>query len=92
VAEVITKKIHYRGASIKPRDIFDVAVAARHDRSSIINALRTYKDDVARTLLAIEQLKPAFVKATIADLAIKDPCRPVADTALEEAKELLRSV
>jgi hypothetical protein len=32
VAEIIAKKIHYRGATIKPRDIFDIAAAARHVR------------------------------------------------------------
>jgi hypothetical protein len=37
-------------------------------------------------------LKPDFVKATIADLAIKDEYKPVAGTALEDAKEFLRSV
>jgi hypothetical protein len=91
VAEVIAKKIHYRGASIKPRDIFDIAAAAKHDRNSIVHALSAHKDDVSKTLRAIEQLKPDFVKATIADLAIKDGYKPVAETALEDAKELLRS-
>jgi hypothetical protein len=92
VAEVIAKKIHYRGAGIRPRDIFDIAAAAKHDRDSIVKALRRYKDDIARTLLAIEQLKPDFVNATIADLAIKDGYKPLAETALEGAKEFLRSV
>lgn len=92
VAEIIAKKIHYRGASIKPRDIFDVAAAAKHDRNSIIAALTSYKDDVAQTLKTIEQLRPAFIKATIAELAIKDPYKHLAETALEEAKDLLRSV
>jgi Nucleotidyl transferase AbiEii toxin, Type IV TA system len=41
VAEIIAKKIHYRGASIKPRDIFDIAAAAKLDRNSIVEALRT---------------------------------------------------
>lgn len=92
VAEVITKKIHYRGASIKPRDIFDIAAAARHDQGAIIEALKAHKHDVARTLAAIERLKPDFVNATIAELAIKTPYKPLARTALEDAKELLRSV
>lgn len=92
VAEVITKKIHYRGASIRPRHIFDVAAAAKHDRDSIINALKSHKDDVAKTLLAIEKLRPDFVKATIAALAIKPPYKPMAETALDDAKALLRSV
>lgn len=92
VVEIIAKKIHYRGASIKPRDIFDIAVAAKTDRDSIINALTTYKDDVIQTLKAIEKLKPDFVKATIAELAIKHPYESVVETALDEAKDLLRSV
>lgn len=92
VAEVIAKKIRYRGASIKPRDIFDVAAAAKHDRNSIINALTAYKNDVAQTLKAIERLKPDFVKATIAALAIKESYQTIAETALDDAKNLLRSV
>lgn len=89
--EIITKKIHYRGASIKPRDIFDIAAAAMQDSDSIINALKAYKDDVAKTLLAVERLNPDFVNATIAELAIKDEYRPIVDTALEDTKALLRS-
>src|SRR6185437_1453924 len=89
VAEIIAKKIHYRGASIKPRDIFDIAAAARHDRDSIIRALKHHKDDVAKTLSAIERLKPDFVNATMAVLAIKDPFRPIVGTALGDATELL---
>jgi hypothetical protein len=41
-------------------------------------------------LLTIERLNPDFVNATIADLAIKDPFKPIAGTALEDAKALLR--
>ena len=56
VAEIITKKIHYRGGSIKPRDIFDIAAAATDDRDALISALNDYKDDVAKTLGALERL------------------------------------
>jgi hypothetical protein len=92
VAEIIAKKIHYRGASIKPRDIFDIAAAARYDRNSLINALKAHKDDVGKTLLAIDRLKPDFINAAIAELAIREHFKPVAETALEDAKALLRSV
>jgi hypothetical protein len=37
-------------------------------------------------------LKPDFVNATIAELTIKDPFRPIADTALEDAKAVLKTV
>jgi hypothetical protein len=92
VAEIITKKIHYRGASIKPRDIFDIAAAAKIDRDAIVEALSLYKDDVTKTLAAIERLSPDFVNAAVAALAIKDQFKPVAETALEDAKEVLRLV
>lgn len=92
VAEIIAKKIHYRGVSIKPRDIFDIAAAARTDRDAIVEALRPYKDDVTQTLATIERLSRDFVNAAIAALAIKDQFKSVAETAFEEAKALLRAV
>lgn len=92
VAEVITKKVHYRGASIKPRDIFDIAAASRTNRDAVVEALRTYKDDVARTLGTIERLNPDFVNITISELTIKDKFKAVADTALSDAVTLLRAV
>ncbi len=60
VAEIITKKIHYRGTSIKPRDVFDIAAGARHDREAIVRALRAYKDDVARTACRIRPFEPGL--------------------------------
>jgi hypothetical protein len=92
VAEIITKKIHYRGASIRPGDIFDIAAAARHDRAGIVDALKAYRKDVARALTTIAHLNPDFVHATIAGLALKDSYRSVALTALEDARNLLSSV
>jgi hypothetical protein len=92
IAEIITKKVHFRGSYIKPRDIFDIAAAARSDRAAVVDALQAYKNDVATTLTAIDRLNPDFVHATISALAIKDAYRPVAMTAVEDAKELLRSV
>jgi hypothetical protein len=92
LVEIVTKKVHFRGSHIKPRDIFDIAAAARSERTAIIEALRSYRDDVAVTLAAIDRLNPDFVKATIAALAIEEAFRPVALTALEETRDLLRAV
>ena len=85
VAEIITKKVHYRGASINPRDIFDIAAAAGSGRDALIRTLRLYREDIARTLTTIERLRPEFVNAAISELAIKDKFRPLAATALDEA-------
>jgi hypothetical protein len=92
LAEIITKKVHFRGARIKPRDIFDIAAAARSEPAAIIEALRAYRNDVVATLAAIDRLNPDFIRATIAALAIEETFQPVALTALEETRDLLRAV
>ena len=92
VPEIIAKKIHYRGSSIKPRDIFDIAAASEHHADSVIEALQAYRNDVEVTLMTIDKLNPDFVNSAIAQLSIKDKFRSVAKTALQQSKELLRAV
>lgn len=92
IAEIIAKKVHHRGAHIKPRDIFDIAAAAISNREAIVGALRMYRDDVASTLTAMDRLNPDFTNATIAALAIDDRYRTVAATAFDDARALLRAV
>jgi hypothetical protein len=50
IPEIITKKIYYRGASIKPRDIFDVAAGAEKHQDEIIGALKAYRPEATRAL------------------------------------------
>lgn len=92
VPEIIAKKIYYRGSSIKPRDIFDIAAAGEQHADSVIEALRSYRDEVEVTLKTIDKLNPDFVNSAIAQLAIKDKFREIAKTALQQTKELLRAV
>jgi hypothetical protein len=92
VTEIITKKIYHRGASIKPRDIFDIAAASEQFEEAIILALRNYPEKVAATLARINQLNPEFVQRAIYALAIKDKYKSVATTALAQAKSLLSKV
>ena len=92
IPEIITKKIYYRGSSIRPRDIFDIAAAAEHHAASVIEALRSRPVEVANTLLALDRYNPEFVNAAIADMAIKGPYRSIARTAIERARTILRSV
>jgi Nucleotidyl transferase AbiEii toxin, Type IV TA system len=92
IPEIITKKIHYRGASIKPRDIFDIAAAGEQYADSLIKELKAYRDEVARTLTTIDKLKPDFVNRAIAQLSIKDGYAAIAKTAIERTKEILQAV
>jgi hypothetical protein len=92
IPEIITKKIYHRGASITPRDIFDIAAASQGHADSIIDALRGHRGEVAMTLAAIERQNPNFVNAAIAQLLIKDPYIAISKTALEKTNELLKAV
>jgi hypothetical protein len=92
VPEIITKKIYHRGATITPRDIFDIAVAGETCADAIIGALRHHKNKVVVAIGAIEKLNPVFVAHAISELAIKPGFQAVAKTANERAKEVLRAI
>jgi Nucleotidyl transferase AbiEii toxin, Type IV TA system len=92
IPEIITKKIYHRGASIAPRDIFDIAAGSETQADLIIKELRGYRKEVATTLVAIEKQNPNFVTATISQLLVKDSYLTIAKTALEKAKEVLKAV
>jgi hypothetical protein len=92
VPEIIAKKIVYRGASIKPRDIFDIAAAVEADADPIRRALRDYSHAVGETIKCLDRLNPGFVEATIHQLMIRDRLLPIADTAMARTREFLQSV
>lgn len=92
VPEIITKKIFYRGGSIKARDVFDIAAAAQDHRDEIVKALQGYPDHVAAALAKLGKLNPEFVDEAISELAISDNFRDLAGTALKRAIEILEAV
>jgi hypothetical protein len=92
VPEVIAKKIAYRGSSLKPRDIFDIAAAGEQLEGSVVAALRPYQTEVAAALDALARLNPQFVNDAISQLQIRDKFRTVARSAMERAKQILRSL
>jgi hypothetical protein len=92
IPEIVTKKIVHRGASPRPRDIFDVAAAGEEHSEAIISALRQYKAEAERALQALDRLNADFVRKAILELQIRDKFLPLAETALDCTKEILRSV
>jgi hypothetical protein len=95
VPEIIAKKVYYRGSEAKPRDIFDIAAAARFKLEPVVDALRAFPDQVFRTKERLEKLNPEFVDRAIADLMIMPDFRASAadslDTALSVLDEALSS-
>jgi hypothetical protein len=92
IPEIIAKKIYYRGSSIKPRDIFDIAAAGEKQANSIIEELKPYKDEVTQTLSVMQKLNPDFISRAIAELAIKPQYDTVAKRAMERAREILLAI
>lgn len=70
VAEIITKKIYYRGSEARARDIFDFAAGSLTHRAEIIAALRKYPVQTKNTLDRLRRLNPEFVTSTIGQLMI----------------------
>lgn len=92
IPEIITKKIVHRGASIKPRDIFDIAAGSEQFEEPIIAALRGYRADVAQTIAALTRLNPEFVNSAISELIIKEKFSAIAKIALERTKQILHAI
>ncbi len=92
VPEIITKKIYFRGASITPRDIFDIAAAGSVCRDEVIDALRQYPEQVKSALATMDRLNPEFVGAAISQLMIREEFKDLAATALGDARKLLAAV
>jgi len=92
IAEIITKKIFYRGRIAKPRDIFDIAAAAQCHHRMLIEALGAFPDQVAMTRAHLERLDPDFVQRTIAEMAIMPNYQELIVDSLRLSKLLLEEV
>lgn len=95
IPEIIAKKVYYRGSEAKPRDIFDIAAAARSQLRSVVEALAAFPEQVSRTKERLEKLNPEFVNRAIAQLMIMPGYEASAadslDTALAVLDEVLSS-
>lgn len=89
VPEIIAKKIYYRGSEARPRDIFDIAAAARSQLGSVVEALTTFPEQVSRTRVRLEKLNPEFVHRAIAQLMIKPDYQASAADSLDTALAVL---
>ncbi|CAN7506788.1 nucleotidyl transferase AbiEii/AbiGii toxin family protein [Rhizobium sp. LjRoot254] len=90
VAEIITKKIFYRGSRIAPRDIFDIAAASPSHRNEIVSALAEHRQKVELALAQISRSDTQFIIDVIAELRIRPAFRHMAGNAVEVASEILR--
>ncbi len=95
IPEIITKKVYYRGSEARPRDVFDIAAAARSQLGAVVKAPCDFPEQVALSKARLEKLHPEFVRRTIAQLMIMPDYEASAadslDTALAVLDEALSS-
>lgn len=89
VAEIITKKIFYRGSRIAPRDVFDIAAASATHRNDIVTALAEHRQKVELALAQISRSNSRFITEVISQLHIRPAFRDMAGNAVDIATEVL---
>lgn len=90
VAEIIAKKIIYRGGSIQPRDLFDIAAArACGFDNEIVEALRAHATETRTALRATKALDPNLAESVISGLMIRPAFERLIESARLSAIELL---
>ncbi|MGB0506352.1 MAG: nucleotidyl transferase AbiEii/AbiGii toxin family protein [Pikeienuella sp.] len=72
-AEIVAKKVFYRGARLQPRDIFDIAAVAHvHGDEYIAQALGSCQDKARDALIVTEQMNVQLVQNVLGDLNVMD--------------------
>lgn len=89
-AEIIAKKIHYRGASMQPRDMFDIACVLKvFGRDYIIETLAPFVDDCGKALNVARRMNPHFAQSIMAKLLFRESFSEIPGEAQTKTIELL---
>jgi len=91
-AEIIAKKIFYRGSRLQPRDMFDLAaVALHHGDDYVVSALAECgREACVAALNVVEARDPATTSAIMRQLMVRERTRHLADSAQEMTRSLLQ--
>jgi hypothetical protein len=92
IPEIIAKKVYHRGSEATPRDIFDIAAAARSQLDPVVNALRAFPEQVLKTRERLEKLNPEFLDRAVAQLMIMPDYEASATDCLDTALAVLDEV
>lgn len=90
-AEIVAKKLFFRGGQLRPRDVIDVAVAWRSDRAGLlgsVDAWATRLDEISQRLSTL-RANPKTFDERIAALRLLPPAEAVRASALDLLGELL---
>lgn len=91
--EIIAKKVHYRGASLQPRDMFDIACIAKAfgDRY-VVRALLRFKNKAAAGLAVAEKMNACLAGTVMGKLQYREGYADISRTAQAKTISLLKAV
>lgn len=92
-AEIVAKKIFYRGASMQPRDMFDIACVRENEgRDYLVEALAPFKDACTRALQTARKMDPRLAEAVMSKLLYKPKYSKIPSQAQRMTVEILEAV
>jgi hypothetical protein len=92
-AEIIAKKIYYRGASMQPRDMFDIACVMKVlGTDYLIKALSPFRDGCEKALNIARQMNPQFAAAIMTRLLYQEPFSEIPREAQAMTIQLLETI
>jgi hypothetical protein len=92
-AEIIAKKIFYRGASMQPRDMFDIACVRKSEGDArLIDALTPFKDACSQALNAARKMNPRLAETVMSKLLYRPNYSEIPSQAQQRTIELLEDV
>jgi len=91
--EIIAKKVHYRGASLQPRDMFDIACIAKvRGDEYVVKALLPFKNKAADALSVAERMDASFASTVMGKLQYREGYADISKTAQATTISLLKAV
>ena len=90
-AEIVAKKVYYRGARLQPLDMFDIAaVAEAYGPDYLVAPLRSCGTEALKKALDVAQsADPQFVSAVIKKLMLREKTSSLAETSQVTTAKLL---
>ncbi|MGQ0684726.1 nucleotidyl transferase AbiEii/AbiGii toxin family protein [Bradyrhizobium sp.] len=91
-AEIALKKMHYRPTMLKPRDIFDIAVADSIDHDALIGNSNVVSDKKSALLHRLNGIDRKFLQDELAELDIREGWDDQKRNCLETVRSLVEQI
>lgn len=91
-AEIALKKMRYRPTTLKPRDIFDIAVAESVNHDALVGNLSAVSDNKSGLIKRLEKVDRKFLQAELAELDIQAGWDDQRRNCLDTVRSLVKQI